>query len=52
MMGVCTYRKPRSWKKVWVAVASALRMRATAPMVLVLRQGGQAGGAGRQSRNI
>ncbi len=30
-MGVCTYRKPSCWKKVCVAVASALRMRATAP---------------------
>ena len=28
--------KPRDWKKVWVAWARALRMRATAPIRLVL----------------
>lgn len=35
MSGVCRYRKPCAWKKSWVAQESALRMRATAPMVLV-----------------
>ena len=32
--GVCTYRKPRSWKNLWIAAASALRTRKTAPKVL------------------
>lgn len=36
MRGVCTYMNPLDWKNVWVAWARALRMRATAPIRLVL----------------
>ncbi len=33
MIGVCTYRKPRSWKNLWIANDSAFRTRNTAPNV-------------------
>jgi hypothetical protein len=42
---VCTYWKPLLVKNSWVAKASALRTRITAPMVLVLRAAAAAEGA-------
>ena len=35
MIGVWTQKKPRSWKKRWIACASVWRTRATAPNVFV-----------------
>ena len=35
MMGVLTQRKPCSWKKRWIAMASVWRTREQAPITLV-----------------